>query len=117
MPSSCSFATYRLTVLRSIASCSAISRPVASGRDWSRSRNCRSREAGVSMTRGSQSEIADTYRPISRLGCSPMFLVFLSRSGPQFDHSLPMQEQSGWADHAAYVDELVDAGFFVMGGP
>jgi uncharacterized protein YciI len=46
-----------------------------------------------------------------------VFLVFLSRSGPQYDHSLPLQDQSGWAEHAAYVDEQVDAGVFVMGGP
>ena len=46
-----------------------------------------------------------------------MFLVFFTRSGPQFDPSLPMQEQSRWTDHAAFVDELVDTGFFIMGGP
>jgi hypothetical protein len=46
-----------------------------------------------------------------------VFLVFLSRSGPQFDRSLPMQEQSGWTEHAAFTDDLVDAGFFIMGGP
>ena len=46
-----------------------------------------------------------------------MFLVFISRSGPEYDPSLPMQRQSLWAEHAAYVDGLVDDGVFVMGGP
>lgn len=46
-----------------------------------------------------------------------MYLVFLSRSGPQFDKSLPMQQQTGWTEHASFTDGLVDAGFFIMGGP
>jgi uncharacterized protein YciI len=28
-----------------------------------------------------------------------------------------MEEQSGWPEHAAYMDGLVDAGFIVLGGP
>ncbi len=28
-----------------------------------------------------------------------------------------MEEQSGWPAHAAYMDELVDTGFVVLGGP
>jgi len=28
-----------------------------------------------------------------------------------------MEEQSDWPAHAAYMDELVDAGFIVLGGP
>ena len=46
-----------------------------------------------------------------------MFLVVLRRSGPQWDPSLPMEEQSGWQAHAAFMDGLVDAGFIVLGGP
>jgi uncharacterized protein YciI len=46
-----------------------------------------------------------------------MFLVILSQSGPEWDGSRPMEEQSGWAEHAAYMDDLVDAGFIVLGGP
>ena len=46
-----------------------------------------------------------------------MFLVTLRRTGPEWDASKPLQEQSGWADHAAFMDGLVDSGFIVLGGP
>ena len=46
-----------------------------------------------------------------------MFLVLLRRSGPQWDASRPLEEQSGWAAHAAFMDGLVDEGFIVLGGP
>jgi uncharacterized protein YciI len=45
------------------------------------------------------------------------FLVFLSRSGPEWDPSRPMEEQPEWAAHAEFMDGLVDAGFIVLGGP
>lgn len=45
-----------------------------------------------------------------------MFLVVLRRSGPEYDHSKPLEEQSGWLDHAAFMDGLVDDGFIVLGG-
>jgi hypothetical protein len=45
-----------------------------------------------------------------------MFLVILRRSGPEYDHSKPLEEQSGWLDHAAFMDGLVDDGFIVLGG-
>jgi hypothetical protein len=46
-----------------------------------------------------------------------MFMVLLRRSGPEWDGSRPMEEQSDWPAHAAYMNELVDAGFVVLGGP
>jgi hypothetical protein len=46
----------------------------------------------------------------------PMFLVVLRRSGPEYDHSKPLEEQSDWEEHAAFMDELVDDGFIVLGG-
>ena len=46
-----------------------------------------------------------------------MFLVVLDRSGPEWDSSLPLEEQSGWAAHAAFMDALVDDGVIVLGGP
>ena len=46
-----------------------------------------------------------------------MFHVVLRRSGPEWDPSLPLEEQSDWDAHAAFMDELVDAGFIVLGGP
>jgi uncharacterized protein YciI len=46
-----------------------------------------------------------------------MFHVVLRRSGPQWDASRPLEEQSDWPAHAAFMDGLVDAGFIVLGGP
>jgi len=46
-----------------------------------------------------------------------MFLVVLQRSGPEWDASRPLEEQSGWPAHAAFMDGLVEAGFVVLGGP
>jgi uncharacterized protein YciI len=45
------------------------------------------------------------------------FLVLLHRSGPRWQASRPLEEQSGWAEHASFMDGLVDAGFIVLGGP
>ena len=45
-----------------------------------------------------------------------MFLVRLRQAGPEFDHSLPLEEQSGWKEHAAYMDGLVEDGHIVLGG-
>jgi uncharacterized protein YciI len=45
------------------------------------------------------------------------FLVVLRRAGPEWDRSLPMEEQSGWEAHAEFMDGLVDQGFLVLGGP
>ncbi len=46
-----------------------------------------------------------------------MFFVVLRRTGPQWDRSRPMEEQSGWPAHAEFMDGLVNAGFVVLGGP
>ena len=46
-----------------------------------------------------------------------MFLVLLRRSGPEWDPSRRMEEQSGWPEHAAFMDRLVHDGFVVLGGP
>jgi hypothetical protein len=46
-----------------------------------------------------------------------MFLVVLRRSGPYWDPSRPLEEQSGWPEHASFMDGLVDDGFIVLGGP
>jgi len=46
-----------------------------------------------------------------------MFLVLLHRSGRRWDPALPLEEQSGFSEHAAYMDRLVDEGFTVLGGP
>ena len=46
-----------------------------------------------------------------------MFHVVVRRSGPAYDRARPLEEQSGWAAHAAFMDGLVEAGFIVLGGP
>jgi uncharacterized protein YciI len=46
-----------------------------------------------------------------------MFHVVLRRSGPEWDPARPLEEQSGWPEHAAFMDGLVNAGFIVLGGP
>jgi hypothetical protein len=45
------------------------------------------------------------------------YFVVLRRIGPQWDPARPMEEQSGWDEHAAYMDSLVQDGFVVLGGP
>jgi len=45
------------------------------------------------------------------------FLLILHQSGPEFDPALPLEEQSGWAAHADFMDTLVEEGFIVLGGP
>jgi hypothetical protein len=47
----------------------------------------------------------------------PTFFIVLRRSGPRWDASRPMEEQSGWPAHAAFMDALVDEGFVILGGP
>jgi uncharacterized protein YciI len=46
-----------------------------------------------------------------------MFLVILRQSGPAWKPGRPLEEQSGWSAHAPFMDELVDRGFIVLGGP
>ena len=46
-----------------------------------------------------------------------MFFVVERRSRPEWDPSRPLEEQSGWDAHAAFMDALVDTGFVVLGGP
>jgi len=46
-----------------------------------------------------------------------MFLVVLARTGPEWDASKPLEQQSAWPEHAAFMDNLVDEGFLVLGGP
>ena len=47
----------------------------------------------------------------------PTFLVVRRQTGPQWDTQQPMEGQSGWAEHASFMDGLVEAGFIVLGGP
>jgi hypothetical protein len=45
------------------------------------------------------------------------FFVVMRRLGPDWDPSVPMEEQSAWDAHATFMDGLVDSGFVVLGGP
>lgn len=38
-------------------------------------------------------------------------------AGPAWDPNRPRREQAGWAQHAAFMDRLVEEGFVVLGGP
>ena len=46
-----------------------------------------------------------------------VFHVVLHRSGPDYDHGKPVEEQSRWDEHAIFMDGLVKDGFIVLGGP
>jgi hypothetical protein len=46
-----------------------------------------------------------------------IFLVHREQTGPQWLPGRPLEEQTGWLAHAAYMDELVDGGIIVLGGP
>jgi len=52
-----------------------------------------------------------------RQGEPVAFFVVLRRTGPRWDPSLPLEAQSGWDVHAAFMDGLVESGFVVLGGP
>jgi uncharacterized protein YciI len=45
------------------------------------------------------------------------FFVVQRRSGPEYDPSRSLEEQSDWPAHASFMDGLVDEGFVVLGGP
>jgi uncharacterized protein YciI len=46
-----------------------------------------------------------------------MFHVVVHRSGPEWDPARRLEDQSGWAAHASFMDGLVEEGFIVLGGP
>jgi uncharacterized protein YciI len=46
-----------------------------------------------------------------------MFHVVVRQAGPDFDPDLPLEQQTRWDEHAAYMDSLVENGVIVLGGP
>ena len=46
-----------------------------------------------------------------------MFHVILHRSGPEYRPELPLEQQTRWDEHAAFMDARVADGFLVLGGP
>jgi uncharacterized protein YciI len=45
-----------------------------------------------------------------------LWVVRVERGGA-WDWSRGLREQEGWAEHARFMDGLVDEGFLVLGGP
>jgi hypothetical protein len=45
-----------------------------------------------------------------------LFLVYERHGGP-WDWTKGMRDQELWDEHAGFMDELVDDGFVVLGGP
>ena len=43
--------------------------------------------------------------------------VAISSAGPNRDSSKNTREQPLWDEHAAFIDQLVEEGFILMGGP
>jgi predicted pyridoxine 5'-phosphate oxidase superfamily flavin-nucleotide-binding protein len=46
-----------------------------------------------------------------------VFYVVLRRLGPQWIGNQPMELQTGWSEHASFMDALVDSGVVILGGP
>ena len=47
----------------------------------------------------------------------PDYFLVERGQGPDWDRSRGRREQDGWAEHAAFMDALVEDGFIVLGGP
>ena len=45
------------------------------------------------------------------------YFVVIRRRGREYEHDRPLEQQSRWDEHAAFMDALVDEGFIVLGGP
>jgi uncharacterized protein YciI len=45
-----------------------------------------------------------------------LYVVRMERGGP-WDWSRDMREQDGWAEHATFMNGLVDDGLILLGGP
>jgi len=47
----------------------------------------------------------------------PFFHVVRSQTGPAWDAAQPLEGQSGWEEHAWFMDDLVVRGIVAFGGP
>lgn len=45
------------------------------------------------------------------------YFVVISEQGAAWNPARPMREQGLWAEHAAFMNALVDDGFVLLGGP
>ena len=47
----------------------------------------------------------------------PSYFAVFREPASRWDDSKPVREQSGWDEHAVFMDALADEGFIVVGGP
>src|SRR5206468_12306128 len=52
-----------------------------------------------------------------KFGLMKNTFLAISSAGPNRDFSKGTREQPLWDEHAAFIDQLVDAGFILMAGP
>jgi uncharacterized protein YciI len=43
--------------------------------------------------------------------------IVMSAAGPNRDHAKGTRDQPYWDEHAAFIDNLVEEGFIMLGGP
>jgi uncharacterized protein YciI len=46
----------------------------------------------------------------------PTYLVTHTRTGPLWDSGLPLEDQSDWAAHLAFITDLAERGVLVLAG-
>jgi hypothetical protein len=57
---------------------------------------------------------------VATVGTAPAratYFVVERRTGPAWVPGRPLEEQTGWTEHASFMDGLVDDAFVVLGGP
>ncbi|TMQ61203.1 MAG: hypothetical protein E6K77_10855 [Candidatus Eisenbacteria bacterium] len=45
------------------------------------------------------------------------YFVVINEQGPAWNPACSMRDQEKWAEHAAFMNSLVDEGFVILGGP
>jgi len=45
------------------------------------------------------------------------YFVVINEQGPAWNPALSMRDQEKWAEHATFMNSLVDEGFVILGGP
>jgi uncharacterized protein YciI len=45
------------------------------------------------------------------------YFVVINEAGPAWDDKRPMREQTGWTEHAAFMDRLQSERLVLLGGP
>ena len=47
----------------------------------------------------------------------PTLFIVENDKGPEYDRTRERRRQQGWDEHATFMDQLVEEGTIVMGGP